>query len=285
MRRRSGGDKAPEFIRYEAHSSGALFNHGWKDSADAIVDEQGENVAGSVALSEVQAYAIDAARRFAKLLLEIEGEEAEAEAAVLRRWADELVSRFLEAFVVDDGPGEPYFAIALDRDDKAVKGLTSNIGHLLGTGILSPVQSAALARHLVSDELFSGWGVRTRSSAHPRFNRLSYHGGAVWAHDTAIAIRGLALAAAEAADAKDPVSARACGGAARTLAGGLIDAAHAFDYRLPELFGGGPREAGDIMPLPFPAACRPQAWSAAAGVAVYEALKRLDALDEVLVSS
>jgi glycogen debranching enzyme len=55
------------------------------------------------------------------------------------------------------------------------------------------------------------------------------------------------------------------------LADGLLTAAEAFDYRLPELYSGDARdEVG--RPLPHPAACRPQAWSAAAGIALLQAL-------------
>lgn len=281
MRERAAED-GPGFIRYRGPDDGAPVNHGWKDSLDAIVDARGVRGPGPMALSEVQAYAIAAASGFARLLERVEGDAAQHEAADLRAWADALLLRFVEHFEVDEPGREPYFAIALDGRDIPVDGITSNVGHLLGTGILTTGQSAALARHLVSGELFSGWGVRTRGAGNPSFNRLSYHGGAVWAHDTAIAVRGLTLAAQEAALARDVTGGRVCRAAARTLADGLLSAGHAFGYRLPELFGGGPREPGDASPLPFPAACRPQAWSAAAGVAIWDALRRLDELDDLL---
>jgi glycogen debranching enzyme len=281
MRERSADDPLG-FIRYRGLDDGALSHHGWKDSPDAIVDARGVRGPGPTALAEVQAYAIAAASGFAGLLERVEGEAARPEAEELRAWAGLLLRRFVARFEVAEPGREGYFAIALDGRDTPVDGITSNIGHLLGAAILGPQQSAALARHLVSDELFSGWGLRTRGAGHPNFNRLGYHGGAVWAHDTAIAIRGLALAVQEAVRARDEAAGRVCRDAARTLADGLLAAAHAFGYRLPELFGGGPREPGDASPLPFPAACRPQAWSAAAGVAIWAALRRLDELDDAL---
>lgn len=46
---------------------------------------------------------------------------------------------------------------------------------------------------------------------------------------------------------------------------GLAAAAEAFEFRMPELHAGDAR--GDVtVPAPYPAECRPQAWSAAAAV-------------------
>ena len=46
---------------------------------------------------------------------------------------------------------------------------------------------------LTAPDMASGFGLRTLSSSSPRYSRLSYHGGSVWPHDTAIAVRGLAV--------------------------------------------------------------------------------------------
>jgi glycogen debranching enzyme len=273
--RRSGG-----FIRYATSGGGALFNYGWKDSSDAVIDLTGRKVSGPIALAEVQAYAYQAAVSFADVLDGVHGDGGaeQKRADGLREWAAALRARFQDHFLVENDPeveGRPYFAMALDGYNVPVRGLTSNMGHLLGTGIVSPEQSSWIAHHLVSEQLDSGWGLRTRGADHPRFNPFSYHGGAVWAHDTAIAIRGLALAAVDADREGKPeydVYARDCAKAARKLSEGLVAAGVAFDYRLPELFSGGARDSGDIAPLPFPSACRPQAWSAAAAIAVHTAL-------------
>jgi glycogen debranching enzyme len=80
----------------------------------------------------------------------------------------------------------------------------------------------------------------------------------VWTHDTAIAITGLA---------RDGFSAEAA-----QLSEGLLRAAVAFDYRMPELHSGDPASAYPA-PVPYPAACRPQAWSAAAAIAVWDATR------------
>jgi len=277
MRRHTEANRAG-FLRYEAARPGALVNHGWKDSVDSIISFDGLPAEGPVALCEVQAYAIQAANGFADLLQSLQGVEADREADELRTWADGLQRRFQQKFRVPLTGGHSYYAMALDGGDKVVDGLTSNMGHLLGTGTLDHAQSAEVARHLVSEELFSGWGVRTRGLHHSRYNPFSYHGGAVWTHDTAIAIRGLAMAAQAAFKAGDTASARECADAAWRLAQGLLSTAEQFEFRLPELCSGdgdGDGDDGATAPSPFPAACRPQAWSAAAGIAVLDALQRI----------
>jgi glycogen debranching enzyme len=82
----------------------------------------------------------------------------------------------------------------------------------------------------------------------------------VWPHDTAIALHGLA-------NTRSP----AAGGVADGLIRGLLTAAHAFDYRLPELFAGDAARPG-VRPVPYPASCRPQAWSAASAIVLLSAI-------------
>ena len=130
---------------------------------------------------------------------------------------------------------------------------------LLGTGLLDEDETAAVVRRLAAPDMDCGFGLRTMSSRSAGFNALSYHGGSVWSHDTAIALRGLAAAGTADADA-----------VAASLARGLLEAAPAFDFRLPELYGG-ESAGGGRLPLAYPAACRPQAWSAAAALVVLTA--------------
>jgi hypothetical protein len=63
--------------------------------------------------------------------------------------------------------------------------------------------------------------------------------------------------------------------AAASLARGLIAAGPAFGHRLPELFSGEPRRPSSV-PVPYPAACRPQAWSAGASLLLLRALLGLE---------
>jgi len=55
------------------------------------------------------------------------------------------------------------------------------------------------------------------------------------------------------------------------IARNLLDLAEGFNYRVPELHSGDTRDHS-TRPVPYPAACRPQAWSAAASVVCLEAL-------------
>jgi len=241
----SDGDGFLEYVDTTGHG---LANQGWKDSGDSIQWLDGTLADGPIALCEVQAYAYEAAVGGAELLEAFGREGADA----WRTWAADLKERFAASFWIDD-PAGAYPAIALDSAKRKVDTVTSNIGHLLGTGILTAEQSALVARRLAGPELNSGYGLRTMSSASGGYWPLSYHGGSVWAHDTAIVVSGLA---------RDGHTAEA-----EALASGLLAAAEGFDYRMPELHSGD-AATDTATPIPYPAACRPQAWSAAAAVAV-----------------
>jgi glycogen debranching enzyme len=249
----SDGDGFLEYVDITGHG---LANQGWKDSGDSIQWRDGSLADGPIALCEVQAYAYQAAINGAALLDEF-GRPGGDE---WRAWAEALKTRFRDAFWIDSPEGR-YPAIALDTHKRPVDTVTSNIGHLLGTGLLSAEESALVAARLVSPELNSGYGLRTMSTDSAGYWPLSYHGGSVWTHDTAIAISGLARSgfAAEAG----------------ILIDGLLSAAESFDYRMPELHSG---DAADSVTaaVPYPAACRPQAWSAAAAVAVLGAVLGLE---------
>jgi glycogen debranching enzyme len=148
-------------------------------------------------------------------------------------------------------PEGRYPAVALDRDKQAVDTLTSNIGHLIGTGILDPAEERHVADLLLGPTMSTGFGIRTMSTGGAGYWPLSYHGGSVWTHDTAIVVHGLHRAGLteHATRAVD----------------GLLAAAEGFGYRVPELHSGDPATRAGV-PTPYPAACRPQAWSAAAAI-------------------
>jgi glycogen debranching enzyme len=243
---------ADGFLAYHDESGHGLANQGWKDSGDSIRWSDGRLAEGPIALCEVQAYAHEAALA-AVVLLAAFG--AEDEAASWAAWAAALKARFRDAFWIDDADGG-HPAVALDAHGAAVDSLTSNIGHLLGSGLLDPADEARVAALLVEPRLDSGYGLRTLASDSGGYWPLSYHCGSVWAHDTAIAVHGL-LRSGHAAEAAE-------------LAGGLVRAAAAFDFRMPELYGGDSAAAGS--PVPYPAACHPQAWSAAAALVARAAL-------------
>jgi hypothetical protein len=235
------------WLRYIDRTGKGLSNQGWKDSHDSVQFADGRLADPPIALCEVQGYAYEAAQRGAALLAAF----GEPEVDGLGAWAADLRTRFARDFWVDDAEGG-YPAIALDGGGNPVDSVASNMGHLLGTGILDADQAAMVRRRLERADMSSGFGLRTLTSGSPRFSRLSYHGGTVWPHDTAVAVLGLAR--------EGHVD------AAAGFAAALVDAAEGFGFRLPELFGG---DSADEVSAPsdYPAACRPQAWAAAAPLA------------------
>ena len=244
------------FLSYVDHRGTGLANQGWKDSADAVRFTDGRLAEAPLALAEVQGYAYEAARAGAALLdaFGLPGGEH------WRAFAAGLGDRFRARFWVSDQQG-PYPAMALDRSGHPVDAVASNMGHLLATGILNTDETAVVAARLAAPDMSDAYGLRTMSSRAGGFGPLRYHCGAVWPHDTAIAVTGLARTGHADAAAR--------------LIEGILDAAPAFDYRLPELWGGDAR-TDTPAPVPYPAACRPQAWSAASAIAFLTALTGLD---------
>ncbi len=230
------------YVEYEKHSARGLVNQGWKDSWDAVMHAEGGLAPPPVALVEVQGYVYAARRSIAAVLgaLGLHDEERRQlhKAARLRR-------NFNRDFWI---PEERFFALALDGEGRPCASITSNPGHALWTGIVGTQFARPVADRLMSNELFSGWGIRTLSSSSVRYNPIGYHVGTVWPHDNAICAIGFKMYGFE-----DETN---------ELATALFDAACAFPYyRLPELFGGQPRTAHGA-PVPYPVACRPQSWAA-----------------------
>jgi glycogen debranching enzyme len=250
---RDHGDRDRDgFVEYFDESGRGLTNQGWKDSGDAVRFASGDIAQGPVALVEVQGYVHEAVLAGAELFEEFAADDP----APWREHASRLRDRFRDRFWVADAGG-PFPALALDGDKKPVDALTSNIGHLLGTGLVDDGESAEIGRRLLCADMAGGFGLRTMSSAAGGYSPLSYHCGSVWPHDTAIVVRGLARAG-------QPDRAAALGRQ-------LLDAADGFDRRLPELFAGyGADEVA--APVPYPASCRPQAWAAASAVALLQAV-------------
>ncbi|GGH34490.1 glycogen debranching N-terminal domain-containing protein [Microbacterium album] len=251
-----GDSDGDGFIDYIDRTGTGLANQGWKDSGDSIQWRDGRLAEGPIALCEVQGYAYEAALGGAALLEHFGGGEGACTPTALREWAGALRSRFADAFWVRTPEGR-YPAVALDRHKRPVDTLTSNIGHLIGTGILEPDEERHVADLLLGESMLSGFGIRTMSTEAAGYWPLSYHGGSVWTHDTAIAVHGMVRAGLEQA---------------RRVVDGMLDAAEGFVYRVPELHSGDPRLETSV-PTPYPAACRPQAWSAAAAVTALTAVE------------
>ncbi len=243
------------FVEYQRASPGGLENQGWKDSWDGIRHQDGSVAAGPIALCEVQGYVYAALRGRAELAAAFDDQETAV--AMLER-ADVLRARFHERFWLAD---RQWYAIGLDGDKRPIGSLTSNMGHLLWTGIVPADHGPTIAAHLVGDGLFTGWGLRTLASDNPGYNPMSYHCGSVWPHDTALAIAGLAR--------------YHCDDEAHRLTAGLLAASAWSGGRLPELFAG--FAADDLAsPVPYPASCSPQAWAAASPLLLVRSMLGLE---------
>ena len=252
------------FVEYERRTPAGLLNQGWKDSGDAIRHVDGTLAEAPIALVEIQGYVYDAKRRMAGLADRL-GELDLAER--LNREADDLRLRFDEAFWMPDAR---YYAIALDRDKRQVGTIGSNAGHCLWSGIVPPERTDAVVDRLLDPSMDSGWGIRTYATGQPGYNPVGYHTGTVWPHDNALIAAGMKRVGRH--DAADRVASR------------IFEAAqHSPDFRLPELFCGFDRGLAD-MPVPYPVACSPQAWSAATPLSLLQTMLGMhaDAARDVL---
>ncbi len=240
---RYGDRDGDMFVEYSSQVDSALANQSWKDSGDSQRFQDGSFAEAPIAAVEVQGYVYDAKRGLADLAREVWRDKALADR--LDSEADELRKRFDEAFWVEDRGG--FYALALDGRKRQVDSRASNMGHLLWSGIVTPEKVAKVVDHLLSEDLWTGWGIRTMASDAAAFNPISYHNGTVWPHDTALAAWGLARHGHVAE--------------ARRIGRALIEAAAHFDWSLPEVFAGYARDETPF-PIAYPTAARPQAWAA-----------------------
>jgi glycogen debranching enzyme len=250
---RFGDADGDGFVEYCRKTSHGLANQGWKDSWDGINFADGTIAEPPIALAEVQGYVYAAYRARAELA------DAAGDLAGGRLWrkkAKELKHAFNEQYWL---PDRGYFAVGLDKDKRPIDSLTSNIGHTLWTGIADADKAASVARHLMSEDMFSGWGIRTLAQSMAAYNPMSYHNGSVWPHDNAICAAGLMRYGYVEH--------------AQRVAEAILDAAEHFGHRLPELFCGFSRDDFGA-PVPYPTSCSPQAWAAAAPLLLVHTLLR-----------
>jgi glycogen debranching enzyme len=241
----SGDRDGDGYVEYECRNlTTGLVNQCWKDSWNSMQFADGTLARGPIATCEIQGYVYDAQRRSARLAREVWDDEALAVA--LEQRADALRARFHRDFWIRE---RGCYALALDGEKRQVDSLTSNIGHLLWSGLLDESEAAATAERLLDEQLYSGWGVRTLGAHEAGYNPLGYHTGTVWPHDNSLIAAGLARYGHHQA--------------AATTASAILSAAPYFEHRLPEVFAGFPRRLTSV-PVAFPTASRPQAWAAGA---------------------
>ena len=252
------------FVEYERRTPAGLLNQGWKDSGDSIRHRNGAIATPPIALVEIQGYVYDAKRR----LSDLAGRLGESElSARLGKEAAELQRRFEAAFWMED---VGFYAIALDRNKHQVGTISSNPGHCLWSGIVAPERVDRVVDRLLDPSMDCGWGIRTYASGQPGYNPVGYHTGTVWPHDNALIAAGMKRAGRH--DAADRIASR------------IFEAAqHSPDFRLPELFCGFDRGLADV-PVPYPVACSPQAWSAATALSLLQTMLGMhaDAARDVL---
>ncbi|MFG1658319.1 glycogen debranching N-terminal domain-containing protein [Micromonospora chersina] len=245
------------YVEYQTRSSQGLGNQCWRDSPDGIQFADGSIPVLPIATCETQGYTYDAKLRAAELA---DGPWQDPNLACrLRDEAARLRERFNRDFWIAERGG--YYAVGLDGDKNRIDSMTSNMGHLLWSGIVPADRAEQVARQLMSDEMFSGWGVRTLSAADGGYNPIGYHTGTVWPHDNSLIAAGLARYGFRQE--------------ANRIAMGLLEAAAHSNYRLPEAFSGYDRSFGR-KPVPYPTACNPQAWASAAPLLILRTLLGLN---------
>jgi glycogen debranching enzyme len=236
-----GDPEGTGFTSYTCRSSRGLYNQGWKDSFDAVLRSDGSPAEAPVALAEVQGYVYLAKRGVARLY-EQAGKHDGSER--LLNDAAALRKKFNGEFWMEK---KKYFAEALDKKGRCDV-ISSNPAQALWSGIVDGEKAGNVVGRIFEEDMFSGWGVRTLSSGEKRYNPLGYHTGTVWPHDNSLIAMGL-----NRYGHKEELS---------VLFTSMYEAAAFYPiYRLPELFGGFPREESGV-PIKYPVACSPQAWSA-----------------------
>lgn len=245
------------YIEYIPHREGGVRNQGWKDSVDSLQYDDGTAASLPAALVEVQGYVYHAKVALAGLVA-----QHHDDGLAQRLWAEAsaLRERFNRDFWMSD---EQYYAQALDAGKSHVRSITSNVGHCLWSGIVDEEKAGAVVRRLMAPDMFSGWGIRTLSSASPNYNPMSYHNGSVWPHDNSLIAVGMCRYGFQNEAAKVITS---------TIEAGLRFPSN----RLPELFCGFSRDRKfNSSPMSYIKSCSPQAWSAAAPFMMMQILLQL----------
>ena len=254
---RHGDRDGDGYIEYERRNTeSGLENQCWKDSWNSILYRDGRLASLPRATCELQGYAYDAKVRCARLAREIWGDEQLGEQ--LEQQAAALKERFNRDFWIEE---QGYYALALDGEKKQVDSLTSNIGHLMWSGIVDEDRAARCVEQLMGPRLFSGWGVRTMARGEGGYNPIGYHVGTVWPHDNSIIAMGLRR--------------YGYGEEAARIAQAMIEASSFFNYRLPEAFAGYDRNETHY-PAEYPTACSPQAWATGTPLLLVRAILGLE---------
>jgi glycogen debranching enzyme len=241
-------DNSPTgFLDYERGEQSGLANQAWKDSYDSMFYADGRFPRGPLAVVEVQGYAYAALKAMSELAaVRSDQGRRHNDAGRIAAWgarAERLREAIEDRFWV---PEINFYAIAIDGDGQPCSVPASNAGHLLFCGVPNEKRAAIVTTQLLSSRFSSGWGIRTLAEREARYNPMAYHNGSIWPHDTSLCAAGISR----------------YGGRTQVvqLLSEIFEVANHFAMRLPELYCGFPRIAGQ-GPVPYPVACLPQAWS------------------------
>ncbi|MCM3635045.1 amylo-alpha-1,6-glucosidase [Paenibacillus camelliae] len=243
---------AAGFLTYQQEAEQGFPNQGWKDSANSIVNENGDLATAPIALVEVQGYISYAKQGLAEIFAKLNQAER---SQLLKQQAEQLEERIVENFWMED---EQFFSIALDGELKPVRSVTSNAGHLLMASFVKNQYAEKIGNRLLSEDMFSGYGIRTMSNQSTGYYPMSYHNGSIWPHDNGMILLGCLRSGLQ----KE----------ARHIVSGLLRAAAEVpDQRFPELFCGYSKQEYDRL-VRYPTTCSPQAWSAATTFVMLQAM-------------
>lgn len=242
---RDGDPDGDGLQEYATRSTRGYRNQGWKDASDAILHADGSEPALPIALCELQGLAVAAKRAWSAVLEDAYGERRAA--ARLRSEAERLADAIEARFWWEE---EGSYYLGLDGAKQPIRTVASNPGHLLWAGAVEAERAGRTAARLLASDLWSGWGIRTLSSAHPAYNPFSYQLGSVWPHDNVLIAEGLRRYGFDEEMGR--------------VARGVLEAAARFERRrLPELFAGLARDEADF-PVQVVGANVPQAWASGA---------------------
>lgn len=132
--------------------------------SDASVYTDGTMVKGPKAVCELQGYVYAAWLRTVKIYDVLDDV---ARATALRTKVDALFAWFNEAFR-DEETG--FYAFALDGEKKKVLSVACDSGHCLWSVIVPLEHAGRVVARLVKSDMWSRWGIRTRSASHPAYN-------------------------------------------------------------------------------------------------------------------
>lgn len=164
-------------LSYFSTNPTGLKHQGWKDGWAL-------GPTSPTALIEIQGYGYSAFLHAAEW-----AERFDTRIAI--RWrnrAERLRARTEELFWLSE---EDTYALAVQADGSVYSSVTSNIGHLLFTGLIPEEKISCVVERLFAPDMWTEYGMRTLSVDDPSFELEAYHKGTVWPHDNWIVSEGL----------------------------------------------------------------------------------------------